>query len=280
MMDQLGGMVGTFGGVLTNPLVLGFVVVFGIVGFYLWSNYNRMKNNPYFMDSIQKRFMVNAVKKRYKVITVNYMRIGHNNNIIISAIRRELLGNKGLYMEYLDEVVNIPSEYFITGAGDDDILYYVITDANIGYPVKLELIKETEDAERKVSSTLLVGLLASKKKHDLFISQHFKSLTNGIKTRLGRGQSQLDKLIASGVPALAIVGGLLAFILLYNFAVTSQTEVSNNVMLYQQQAFSLQENFMQRDRYCQVFIARHGTQTELDKYLSYPTGFEEINLNE
>ena len=150
MMDQLSGMVGTFGGVLTNPLVLGFVVVFGVVGFYLWSNYNRMKNNPYFMDSIQKRFMINAVKKRYKVITVNYMRIGHNNNIIISAIRRELLGNKGLYMEYLDEVVNIPSEYFITGAGDDDILYYVITDANIGYPVKLELIKEAEDAEKKV----------------------------------------------------------------------------------------------------------------------------------
>lgn len=280
-MEQLAGMTGSFGGFLANPMVIGFLVIFGLAGVFVYSNYMRMKNNPYFIDSLQKKFMLNAVKKRYKIVTVNYIRIGHNNNIIISAIRRELLGKKGLYMEYLDELINVPSEYLITGAGDDDVLYYVVTDSNIGYPIKLTLVKENEDAESLVvNKSALVGLLASKKKHDLFISQHFKALTNGLKTRIGRGKTQLDRLLESGVPAIFIVGGLLAFILMYNFAVTSQTELANNVGEYRDQSFKLQEAFMERDRYCQVFISRYGTQTELDKYLSYPSGFEKLNTGE
>lgn len=277
MLEQINPYVNVLGGVITNPIVL---IIFGTIAFiayYIFVNKNNMPNNPYLMDSLKKRFSIGMVKNRYRLITVNYIRIGNNNTPIVTAIRRELKGKNGLYLEYIDEVVEVPSEYFITGAGEDDVLHYVLTDNKIGYPIKFELLKEKEDIENKESKYMIGGILASKKKHDLFSSQHFRSLSEGLKQRLNRGKTQLDRLLETGVPTLFIMLGFMAFILIYNFAVTSQNDLSENIHLYQKQAFTLQENFMARDRYCQVFIARHGAEADLNKYLSYPTGFEEFN---
>jgi hypothetical protein len=277
MMDQLGGL---FSGVFTfanDPFILILLGVIGLASVYIYMAYTSMKNNPYLMDSVMKRFVFNFVKKKYKVITVSYIRLGHNNSIIIQAIRRELLGNKGLYLEYLDECVTVPSEYFVTGAGEDDLLYYVITENGLGYPIKMELIKEVDEASLDGKEKMIAGLLASKKKHDLFTSQHFKALAQGVRNRVGRGKTQLDRLLESGIPAIFIITIALSFLLLYNFAMDSQKTVSNNVNEYTSNAFLMQNTFMERDRYCQVFISRYGTQTELDKYLSMPTGFEHFS---
>lgn len=276
-MNELSGMMGGFGNLFVDPIVLTFLGIIGIASIYIYAGYRSMPNNPYLIDSLVKRFMFNFVKKKYRIVTTTYLRIGHNGSIIVQAIRRELSGNKGLYLEYLDTVVSPPSEYYITGGGEDDMLYYVITSTGNGYPIKLELLKEEQDIEKlDMKSPQLVALFASKKKHDLFTSQHFKSLAEGIKTRVGRGKTQMDRLMESGVPAIAILGLLISFILIYNFAMTGQSDLANNVNAYREDSFLIQKNFMERDRYCQVFISRYGTQTELDKYLSFPTGFEQL----
>lgn len=278
-MNEINAMINGMLGFATDPFIMIIIAILGVVSIALYLAFINMKNNPYLIDTLMKRYAFNMVKKKYKIITVNYLRVGHNNNIIIQAIRRELQGKHGLYLEYIDEVVNIPAEYFITGAGEDDILYYVLTETGVGYPIKMELIKEldeSDESKQKYKSNL-VGLLASKKKHDLFTSHHFKMLAQGVKSRAGRGKSQFDRLLESGIPAVFIITIAFSFLLMYNFAVSGTKDINKSLTEYTQKAFKLQNSFMERDRYCQVFISRYGTQDELDKYLSMPTGFEEFS---
>lgn len=286
MMEEINGMLGGSFSFVNDPIIQVILVVLGLVLFYFYNQYRSMPNNPYLIDTIMKRFAPSLVMKKYRVITVIYNRITSDNQMVIQAIRRELLGNKGLYMQYRDKVETVPNEYYNTGAGDDDVLYFVLTEANEGYPIKPIVFKENKNVvsqlekENPENKPFIAMILASKEKHDLFTTQHFKELSQGIKSRMERSKTGLDRLIESGLPALFFVSAILMFAFVYMYASESSKSNNDNASQIYQNIYKIYASFIERDRYCQVFIARYGTQYDLDRYMGIPTGFEDANMTE
>jgi len=282
MMEEINSLLGGSLSFVNDPIIQVSLVLLGLILMYFYMQYKNMPNNPYLIDTIIKNFAPNMLKNKYRMITVIYLRSTSDNNIVIQAIRRELLGKKGLYMKYNDVVENIPNEYYNTGAGDDDVLYYMMTEANVGYPIKPIVFKEDEEVKQKLEEVkedkpFIAMILASKKKHDLFTTQHFKELSQGIKTRSGRSKTSLDRLIESGLPALFFVTVILMFAFVYMYATDSTKSINTTASGIYGDVYKIYSSFIERDRYCQVFIARYGTEADLDKYTSMPTGFETMN---
>lgn len=158
-------LITTFNSLINNPLTYAtLIIILGIIGIIFFMIYFlKSSNNPYILE----RFFNKNIKK-IQMLEVDII----ENEPIITARGIGLLGNKGLYFENKDIVVEIPDEFFTLGNDLKRIFYKNMGKITI-LPIKLSINPLTEEDKIKIEQLKEANKNKKKTANPYLISKYF-----------------------------------------------------------------------------------------------------------
>lgn len=273
MSKEVGAVVSgmmAFGGVLSNPVVLGILSVLVALTIMYYLKWTKEKNNPYLLLDLLR-----MVPSRNK-IKVFYFR-ENGGNLMFDGWETGITGSKGVYLPRIDKVLNIDDRLIL--GSNPKALFYKLTTPSTGYPMEFfrvgHLLNKEKTPLTKEGFTLLEG---AQHRQTLFLEQHFSAIINQLQTIYDRGKNGWQRLMEAApfvTLGILVLGG---YIMLYMF---SSKTIQYNSQMSAESVKGIQELYKgmyDRNQYCATIIAKYGTKAEQDYYNSLPTpDWDKIN---